>query len=98
MSHKERDFRMDREAMMLAQAERQLGDVRSHHCFDQCPKCGQEQLFRIYCIGKQLIGESRCPVLGEHLHGFCGTPGVPNGCGFSWLEQTADNQPKLSLV
>ena len=83
-----------REAQRVAFMERVLGDEKPYDVYlaTGCPKCGgPPAAFRVsYCFGKQALDpdhQKRCPVLGQHLHKFC-------GCGHGWLERCKDYAPE----
>lgn len=88
-----------------AAAERSLGDARSFGVFDTagCPKCGCGKIVKKCCDGAKPLEDEKghgCPILGEHLHCWCGTPPSnlmiqtgtvsADGCSWCWIESTKD--------
>lgn len=68
---------------------RVIGALKRHGIYDHdgCPKCKQKTLGKVHCTGRDR-GQTegfKCYILGDHLHGQCGT------CKFVWVERAADD-------
>ena len=94
--HQQRQMQDAQERAMLDGKERFFASVdKIVPCSrndQQCPKCRfPGEKLKKHCVGREPEEgiESECLIVGDHLHGKCGS------CGYSWLERVAGDDLEL---